>query len=134
MLRGKEREAEARSLYALLKDADPVLVGFIRNGNCGCSPDALIGADGMLEIKDAIGSIQIERLLAGTLPPEHVAQCQGALMVAEREWLDFMSYCRAMPPLIVRVYRDEPYVNALRADVAEFVDELDALVAQIRSM
>jgi len=134
MERGHEREAEARDLYGFLKDVEPQQIGFIRNGNCGASPDALVDADGLFENKDAMAHIQIERLLAGSLPPEHKAQCQGQLMVSERTWLDFMSYCRGLPPLIVRVERDEPYIAGLRIDVNDFEDELNQLVDKIRGM
>ena len=134
MERGKEREVEARDLYAMLNEVEPTQVGFIRNGNCGCSPDALIGNDGLFENKDALAHIQIERLENGTMPSEHVAQCQGGLMVSHRSWIDFMSYCRGLPPLIIRVHRDEKYIAALRIAVNEFVEELNALVARIRSM
>ena len=134
MARGHAREDEARDLYAFLKDAEPKRVAFIRNGNCGCSPDSLIGGDGLLEIKDAKPSVQIERLIHGALPPEHKAQVQGQLMVSGRQWVDFMSHCRDLPPLIIRVERDEPYIAALRVDVDEFVDELNGLVAWLRSM
>ena len=134
MDRGHEREVEARDLYAFLHDVEPVQVGFIRNGNCGCSPDALIGHEGMWENKDAAAHIQIERLLKDELPPEHKAQCQGQLMVAQRQWVDFMSHCRGLPPLIIRVDRDEQYIAELRIDVDDFVGELNELVAQIRSM
>lgn len=134
MDKGHEREPEARNLYAFLKDVEPVEVGFIRNGHCGYSPDALIGHDGLWENKNAEPHIQIERLLMGTLPPEHKAQCQGGLMVAKREWLDFQSTCRGLPPLIIRVERDERYIAALQIDINEFADELDELVTKIRSM
>ena len=134
MDRGSERESEARDLYAFLRDVEPVQVGFIRNGNCGASPDALVADDGMVEIKDALAHIQIARLLNGELPPEHKAQCQGQLMVSQRQWVDFMSHSRGLPPLIVRVERDEAYIAGLKIDVEEFVGELDALVAKIRSM
>ncbi len=134
MDRGHERETEARNLYALIRDVEPTQVGFIKNGKCGCSPDSLVDATGMLEIKDALPHIQIERLLKGVLPPEHRPQCQGQLMVAQREWLDFMSHCRGLPPLIIRVERDEAYIAGLKIDVDEFVDELTVLVAKIRSM
>ena len=134
MERGHEREAEARDFYAMLRDVEPAQVGFIRNGNCGSSPDSLIGDDGLLEIKDALPHIQIGRLLANQLPPEHKAQCQGQLMVSEREWVDFMSHCRGIAPLILRVPRDEEYIAALRADVDEFVGELNTLVEKIRSI
>lgn len=132
--RGKEREDEARSLYAFLNDVEPEQVGFVRNGNCGCSPDSLIGDNGMLEIKDAIGSVQIARLRAGTLPPEHRLQCLGNLLVAEREWIDFMSHSRGLPPLIVRVHRDEIALDELRRSVDKFVDELNNLVEWVKRM
>ena len=134
MERGHEREAEARDLYAMLKDVEPAQVGFVTSGNCGASPDALVGDRGLWENKDALPHIQIERLLAGILPPEHKAQCQGQLMVCHREWLDFMSYSRGLPPLIIRVERDEPYIAEMKIDINEFVDELDTVVARIGSM
>lgn len=134
MLRGKEREEEAGDLYAFLRDVEPEKVGFVKNGNCGVSPDAFIGKDGLWENKDALAHIQIARLLNGELPTEHKAQCQGQLMVCERQWLDFMSYSRGLPPLIIRVERDEKYIAALRIDIDEFVDELNQLVAKIQSM
>ena len=134
MRRGHEREPEARRLYAMLYDVDPKLVGFIKNGNCGGSPDALIGSEGMWENKDARPHIQIDRLLAGTVPEEHMPQCQGLLMVGERQWIDFQSTSRGLPPLIIRVDRDERFIASLRVDINQFEEELEALVEKIRSM
>ena len=48
MERGKAMEAEARSLYAFLHDEPLTQVGFIRNGNKGCSPDSLAGKRGRI--------------------------------------------------------------------------------------
>ena len=92
--RGHEREEEASDLYAFLRDVEPKRVGFIRNGNCGGSPDRFINDDGILEIKDAAPHIQVERLLAGVVPDEHVPQCYGLLMISQRAWIDWMSHCR----------------------------------------
>lgn len=132
MERGKAQEDEARRLYAFMADTDPMQVGFIRDGRKGCSPDSLIGDDGGLEIKTALGHIQIERLQRGTLPGEHVAQVQGSLWVTGRSWWDFVSYSPGLPPLITRVERDEPYIAALAKAVDAFNEELDALVASVR--
>lgn len=134
MERGQVNEAEARALYAFEREIEPVQVGFVRNGNCGCSPDSFLGTDGLLEIKDAIPSVQVARLVAGTLPPEHRAQVQGQLMVTERVWCDFMSHSRGLPPLIVRVERDEEYIAELRGSVDQFAGELEALVEWLRAM
>lgn len=133
MARGNEMEAEARDLYALTRGADPQSVGFIRNGKVGCSPDSLLGERGGLEIKTCFPHIQIDRLLRDRLPPEHVAQVQGNMWVAERDWWDFVSYWPGLPMLVVRVERDEEYIKSLATAVAAFSDELDSLVQSIRS-
>lgn len=131
MERGKEMEAEARDYYAFMTDLEPVRVGFLKNGRIGCSPDSLIGNDGMHEIKTKLPHLHLEALLAGELPPEHKAQCQGGLWVAEREWVDFQSYWPKLPPFIKRVYRDEKYIAELSKAVSDFIAEMDELMAKI---
>lgn len=133
MERGKELEDDARALFSFMRDVDPVQVGFIKNGRAGCSPDSLIGETSGLEIKVAIPAVQIERLQRGTLPSEHVAQVQGCMWVCERPTWSFVSYCPKLPPLIISVERDEAYIANLAKSVAAFNEELDALVASIRS-
>lgn len=133
MERGKIMEDEARDLYAFLKNCEPQRVGFIRNGNAGCSPDSLIGDRGGLEIKTALAHIQIDRLMKDELPPEHKAQVQGSIWIADREWWDFASYCNPKLPLFVkRVTRDNGYIANLAGEVARFNDELQTVVETIR--
>jgi hypothetical protein len=131
MERGKAMEDEARETYALIHDAQPQRVGFIRNGQKGASPDSLIGANGGLEIKTALPDIQIDRLERNRLPPEYVAQVQGSMWVGERDWWDFVSFWPKLPMLRVRVYRDEAYIKTLSDEVDRFNDELAALVERI---
>ena len=132
MERGKVQEDDARRMYAFMYDAEPQRVGFIKNGRKGCSPDSLIGELGGLEIKTALGHIQIERLMKGTLPSEHVAQVQGSLWVTERERWDFCSYSPNLPMLVVRVQRDEDYIAKMADAVDGFLGELDELVEKVR--
>lgn len=134
MERGNEWEPDARNLYAFMKDVEPQLVGFIRNGQKGCSPDSLIGNDGGLEIKSAAAHVQVDRLLANRVPPEHIAQVQGNIWIAEREWWDFVSYCPKLPLLVVRVYRDDEYIQKLEAAVEAFNWELNETVERIRRL
>lgn len=134
MERGKLWEADAREHYAFTNDVEPQQVGFIRNGRAGASPDSLIGDAGGLEIKTALRHIQIERLQRGGMPPEHSAQVQGCLWITGREWWDFMSYAPRLPALIVRVQRDEVYINQLTKAVDAFNSELDMLVASLRGV
>ncbi len=132
MERGKEWEPEARNLYAYMNDVTPECVGFIRNGQKGCSPDSLIGSDGGLEIKAASAHIQVERLISGKLPAEHRAQVQGSIWIAEREWWDFVSYCPGLPLFTIREPRDDAYIANLEGAVAEFNEELAQLVDRVR--
>jgi hypothetical protein len=133
MERGKEQEAEAREAYELMRDVDTLQVGFIVNGDKGCSPDSLIGSDGGLEIKTALPHIQVERLLKGDLPAEHRAQVQGNMWVTERQYWDFVSYCPRLPLLIVRVPRDDGYIATLAGAVKEFNAELASVVDAART-
>lgn len=131
--RGREMEAQARAFYAFMEDADTQRVGFIRNDGIGCSPDALIGATGMLEIKTAAPHVLIEYILRDGFPSEHMAQCQGNLFVAEREWIDLAIYWPDMPRFVKRVSRDDAYLARLREEIDRFRGELDAMVAKVRN-
>ena len=132
MERGKAQEAEARDLYAFMTDHEPRQVGFIRSGAVGCSPDSLIGADGALEVKTKRADLLIDVLLKGEFPPEHKAQCQGVLWVAEREWVDLAVYAPKLPLFIKRAYRDEAYIKELSSAVDAFNAELAETVERIR--
>ncbi len=132
MERGKAQEDEARKLYSFMRDADPTRVGFVKNGLKGCSPDSLLGKDGALEIKTTMARLLIKILTRGEYPPEHRHQCQGTLLVTERDWIDIAIYCPKMPLFVERIYRDEPLISAISAAVDEFNSELYALVQRIR--
>jgi hypothetical protein len=71
--------------------------------------------------------LQVELLLAGEIPEDHKAQCQGGLWVCEREWLDFISYWPGLRPFVKRVYRDERYIAALKIAVTDFLAEMDSI-------
>lgn len=134
MERGKAMEAEARDLYAFLHDEPLQRVGFIRNGDKGCSPDSLAGAKGGVEIKTALPHILIDVLQKDQAPTEHIAQVQGTLWVAEREWWDLVVYWPKMPMFKKRIFRDEAYIASLKSAVRLFNEELAELEAQIRKL
>lgn len=133
MERGKEFEDEARRLFAFMQDAEPQRVGFIRNGDKGCSPDSLIGEDDGLEIKIALPHIQIERLRLGRLPPEHRHQVQGSIWTCERKRWTFVSYCPRLPLLVVPVERDDGFIAELAGAVTKFNAELAETVEFVRN-
>jgi hypothetical protein len=133
MERGKIMEDEARNLYSFAADVDLHRVGFIVNGPKGCSPDSLIDNVGMVEIKTQLPHLLIDTILKGDFPPEHKAQCQGALWVAEREWIDIAVYWPKLPLFVKRAHRDEAYIAQLSKAVDQFNIELAETVELVRN-
>lgn len=135
MLRGQEDEIEARALYA--KEYAPVQdMGFITNDKfgftIGCSPDGLVGDDGMIECKSRWQKFQVDTILSAYYvgaPPDYILQIQTALMVAEREWCDFVSYSAGLPMVTIRAYPDVRVQAAILEAARGFEDLLaDKLV------
>lgn len=132
MDRGHAMEAEARNFYEFTRGVTVERVGFIKNHGAGASPDALIGDDGLLEIKTAEPHILIGYIEAGRVPSEHVAQLQGQMWVSERVFCDLLIYWPKMDPLEVRVERDDAFIDrTLAPAVLTFIDELEAMVARL---
>lgn len=129
--RGHLLEDEARQLYSF-DVAEPLIqVGFVRNEIAGCSPDSLVGEDGVLEIKTKLAHLQLVVLHEDRVPPEHVAQCQGALWVTGRKWLDFVSYWPGLPLFVKRVYPDIEYQEKLAAALKLFEAEMQQLAKSL---
>lgn len=132
MERGHAMEDEARNLYCFMHDAEPQRVGFILNGQKGCSPDSLIGKDGVLEIKTALPHILIGYFLKDDFPPEHKAQCQGHLWVTGRDWIDIAVYWPRLPLFVKRAHRDDGYIATLAGAIKAFNEELQEIVETMR--
>lgn len=120
MMRGREDEIEARILYAE-RYAPVEEVGFVTNDEwgftIGYSPDGLVGADGLIECKSRRQKYQVETLVSGEVPAEHILQVQTALLVTGRQWLDFISYSAGLPMVTLRVLPD-PDVQAAIVEAA----------------
>ncbi len=130
--RGHELEPVARELYHAAAGLPRVeQVGIILNHGVGYSPDGLVDSQGLLEIKTKLPKYQVELLLEGELPQEHVAQCQGGLWVSEREWIDFVSYWPGLPLFIKRIYRDDILIRTIAERVEAFYEELERRMARV---
>lgn len=134
MERGKEQEPQALAQYEFETDVTVQRVGFIRCGKTGASPDGLIGDDGMVEFKSALADILIDIHLRKRYPPEHAAQCQGNLWVAQRKWIDIVVFCPGLPSYRERILRNESYINDIAGEVGTFNRELDSVVRQIEEL
>jgi hypothetical protein len=120
MKRGRTLEPLARSWYAGERGiAEPVGFCTTDDGRFGCSPDALVGAEGVLELKCPLWETHQAYLRAGVLPAKYRAQCHGHLLVTGRKWCDFVSFYPGQQSLIVRVRPDE-YTHWLWTALNEF--------------
>jgi hypothetical protein len=116
MVNGKTREEHARDWYALEYGVKVQEVGFITtdDGRWGCSPDGLLGAKKGLEIKSPEIETQIGWLLDGVLPPEHVAQVQGSMLICEADSWHFLARCPGAPEMELDVARDDEFCDNLK--------------------
>jgi putative phage-type endonuclease len=136
MERGKEMEDEARAWYEFDQDVEVERVGFVvrDDGKAGCSPDGLIGDDGVLEIKCPEASNHLAFLLGNPADNKYYQQMMFVLWVTERQWVDFVSYCPGLPAALVRFKRDEKFIAALSACVDAMLALLDQHRETLRTM
>ena len=126
MKRGIEMEAEARTYYAFLHDAEIRQVCIVYKDErrlVSCSPDGLHG-DGGLEIKCPAPHTHVGYLLSESLPNDYIPQVQGSMYVTGAPWWDFMSYHPDMEPVIVRVLRDDAFIKMLDGLLTKFLAEM----------
>ncbi len=126
MTRGTALEEDAATLYTFKRNIEPEVVGFVTtdNGKVGCSPDRLVGADGLLEIKCPAAKVFVSLMLGG-IGHEFRSQIQGQLLVTERAWCDLMVYNPLCPPIIQRHEVDHAWREAFLPILTDFVMELD---------
>lgn len=137
MERGREQEPEILARYVFEHDVEVTPCGFIKNGKKGCSPDGLIGADGMVQIKSAAPHVMVEILmeLHKGAPKKHLPQCQGELWVAERKWTDLVIGSSPRLPLAVfHMKRDDQYIRDIEVAIHWFNRELDDMVKTIERL
>ncbi len=141
MQKGNDDEPLAREYYEFANDADVVQVGFILHPtllNAGCSPDGLVGDDGLIEIKCPNIETHINYLLSKKIPGNYMSQIQWELACTGRKWCDWMTFSKEMPihlrSLIIRVFRDEKRIAELESTAKQFNIEVDNLIKQLEVM
>lgn len=135
MIRGKNDELEARARYA--EAYGPVEeVGFVTNDRwgftLGYSPDGLVQARrGGIECKSRKQKYQVqtvvEHALTGGIPGEFVMQHQTGMLVAELDFIDFVSFSEKLPMAVIRVHPDDK----IRAAILEAAAITEARIADI---
>ena len=135
---GVVNEEKAAMAYEVSKDTLLDRTGFWKHPTIpwlGCSPDRLVGSDGLVEIKCPDSSTHVDYWLAKQIPTEYVKQVQGQIWVMDREWCDFVSYDPRMPEknrlLVVRAYRDETLIKQMQEEVEKFLNEVEGLIIKL---
>jgi putative phage-type endonuclease len=135
---GSEHEADAVAAYEWRHKVDVIADGFIEHPRLasGCSPDGLVGGDGLVEVKCPNTVQHVETLLTGAPPAEYAAQMTWQLACTGRAWCDYISYDPRLPDemrlFVRRFHRDPEIIAAMELEVRLFLDELAAQEAHIR--
>ena len=141
MQHGTETEPEARDAYCFYQGVTVEEVAFVSHpniGQAGCSPDGLVGEDGLVEIKCPQTATHLETLLGQAVPAKYETQIQFQMACTGRKWCDFVSYDPRMPEqmrlFIRRVPRDDKRISELENEIAGFLLELDVKLSQLNSL
>lgn len=133
MDQGRILESEARRGFALETGVAVQAVGFIStdDGRAGCSPDGVIMGDdgdivGGVEVKCPLPQTHLRYLLDGELPPEYRLQVHFSMLVTGAPFWWFFSYRRRMPPLCIKVGRDDDIAQKMQSALRVFTSEMDA--------
>lgn len=125
MLRGIELEDTARSLYWAQTGEDVEEVGFIeKDAYSGCSPDGLVGTDGVIEIKCPKDTVFVEQKLSGEIKKEYYIQIQYNLFISGRKWCDYIAYNENFPLLIRRYSRDEALIKQIETILQDGIEKV----------
>jgi putative phage-type endonuclease len=139
MIWGTNTEPLARAAYEVREGALVEEVGFVPHPTieaAGCSPDGLVGEDGLIEIKCPNTATHIEYLLDGNAPSKYIPQMQWQMACTGSQWVDFVSFDPRMPEdmqyAVYRVNRDNELIEKLEQEVEKFLAELDDKVEALK--
>lgn len=139
MQHGIDTEDSARAFYEFAHGVEIRKVGFVLHPTIemfGCSPDRLVGDDGLIEVKCPQSKQHIATLQGEPIAPDYMKQIQAQLSCTRRAWCDFISFDPRMPPemqmFVQRVPRDESQICEITDAVQSVLAEVAATVADLR--
>ncbi|WP_435658121.1 lambda exonuclease family protein [Brucella pituitosa] len=137
---GTDNEPDARIAYEFYADVDVEQIAFVDHASIamtGASPDGLIGADGLLEIKCPITATHIDTLLTGSIPSRYITQMNWQMACTGRQWCDFASFDPRLPEhlrlFVKRHHRVDTEIRSLEVDVTIFIKELNEKIADLNA-
>ena len=136
---GTEQEPFARMAYEAHTGTFVKEEGFVDHPTIegfGCSPDGLVG-DGLIEIKCPNTANHIETVLENKAPSKYIPQMQAQMACTGAKWCDFVSFDPRLPEdlqlFVVRVERDQEYIDAMEVEVKQFLSEVLDLFNQLKA-
>lgn len=140
---GKYYESFARGWYSWERKVDVAQVGFVVHDDysfIGCSPDGLVGHDGLVEIKYRKYHRTFEQHTdTRGISKALKSQVQTQLLVTGRAWCDYVNYWRddendIEEGHILRLPRDDEYINEVILPACiTFWNEINVYVAERRA-
>jgi putative phage-type endonuclease len=138
---GVDTEAEARIAYELHAGELVEEIGFADHPTiamAGASPDGLVEAIGLVEIKCPNTATHIETLLGGGIPAKYTVQMQWQMACTSRQWCDFVSFDPRLGDglslFVRRLERAPSMVADLESEVSVFLRELDDKVRSLGAL
>jgi len=132
---GTQTEPQARVAYEVSTGNFVDQVAFIDHPSIagfGCSPDGLVGDDGLIEIKCPNSATHWSYIKANEPPTKYFIQMQAQMAVTGAKWCDFVSFDPRMPErsqlLIVKVPRDSEFIFNMEEEIKQFLSEVEAEV------
>lgn len=135
MQRGTELEPEAREAYEYVSGNDVLETGFILDTGWrwGCSPDGLITNQGGIEIKCPAPTTMVSYLRDPEVGvKKYWQQIQGCMWITKRDWWDFFAYHPEMPHVLVRVDRDDQYIEKMAEEVTKAANEIENQLEKLK--
>lgn len=135
MERGNELEPRARIAYEFETMNAVEQVGFIElDKYVGCSPDGLVGKDGLVEIKCPTNRVFYEYMTSGKIDTGYMWQMQMQLLVSGRDWVDYVVFNPNFknPLIIKRVERISTDIAKLEAGLATGKAQLESILGEIK--
>lgn len=136
---GIAQEAPAREAYCKVTGSTVEEVGFVDHptiGMAGASPDGLVDADGLLEIKCPTTATHIATLLEGEVNDRYRLQMLWQMACTGRKWCDFVSFDPRLPEnmqlFIKRFHADRQEIAEVEKAVEEFLHEVATTVASLQ--
>ena len=136
---GTEQEPFARMAYEAHTGTFVKEEGFVDHPTIegfGCSPDGIVG-EGLIEIKCPNTANHIETVLENKVPSKYIPQMQCQMACTGAKWCDFVSFDPRVPEdlqlFVVRVERDQEYIDAMEVEVKQFLSEVLDLFNQLKA-